>query len=163
MKKVPYTNTTESIQHKGPYMIMPGATREIESVYLDAKQEDEPVKVAANPVALLLAGNVAAVLAGLAALSVDELDGLELAEQAGANRKGVLTGVAQERLRRADFSSRRDALMAVIESADVEVLQQQRELVAEHPELVDLVEAKLAELAQVAEQTGAISDDQSQD
>jgi len=41
MKKIPYHNTTDKPKHFGPVTVMPGCTRQIESVYLVKTVQDQ--------------------------------------------------------------------------------------------------------------------------
>ncbi|MBK7011927.1 MAG: hypothetical protein IPH43_04070 [Xanthomonadales bacterium] len=70
---------------------MPGAEAKIEA------------PAAGDPLLDLLDGSVADVVGKLTSVSALGLDQLEAAEKDGKTRKGVLTGLTEERLRRASF------------------------------------------------------------
>lgn len=94
MRKVAFTNTTASFAHVGGVMIPPGDTRDVDARLVPGYQAEaagaEPV-VPADPLALVLAGKVAEVVAGLEALDDDELDRLMVLEaESDRPRKGVL-------------------------------------------------------------------------
>lgn len=100
--KVPYTNTTTAPQYVGPHLVQPGDTRMVDDTFLPpaagaAVVADEPE----SPLLSLLDGNVQEVAAALAALSDDDLAQIEAAETAGKTRKGVLTAIEEDKLRRA--------------------------------------------------------------
>lgn len=104
--QVPYTNNTKNIQHVGNKTIMPGQTREVEESHIHAHfgkpAESAPQKETENILDTLLAGKVESVVAGLDALSSDDLDAVEKMEQdAKKPRRGVLNAIAELRLKRA--------------------------------------------------------------
>lgn len=104
MQKVSYTNTGKTAQHIGPVCVMPGDTREVDPRDLPDYRPEPAAAPATDPHAELLAildGKVADVLAALPGLSLAQIDVLEQAEQDGNTRKGVMEGIAAERLRRA--------------------------------------------------------------
>ncbi|MES1977300.1 MAG: hypothetical protein V4451_04645 [Pseudomonadota bacterium] len=97
------TNTSSNCMFVGSTMIPPGESRTVEV----------PDEVAAPVVAngepslddrlkIILAGNVASVLAELPTLTQEALDRAVLLEKDGGNRKGVLNGIDAELLTRAN-------------------------------------------------------------
>lgn len=100
-----------------------------------------------NPLELLLRANVQTVSSGLSSLSDDELDNIETLELMGQDRKGVADAIASERLRRADLADKKTETLALLESGTAEQLMQQKAIVSEHDELVNLIDNRLAELS----------------
>lgn len=104
LNQIPIHNAGTTNMHIGGVVIRPGATRMIDERLVpghlkpattDAGEEE----TADDPVANLLDLNVASIVAALPEFG--DLDALEAAETEGKARKGVLEGIAHERLRRA--------------------------------------------------------------
>lgn len=93
------TNEKAFTIYRNGVAILPGETK-----HFPAPPRPVEVAPATDPHAELLAildGKVAEVLAALPGLSLAQIDVLEQAEQDGNTRKGVMEGIAAERLRRA--------------------------------------------------------------
>jgi hypothetical protein len=104
--KIPVENKTKMPIYVGSYMIAPGETRHFDEEDVPEHLRpaaDAPVEVAAptDPLAELLDGNVATVIAALTDLSLEDIERIGDLEQAGLARKGVLSAVAEELLARA--------------------------------------------------------------
>lgn len=105
--KIPVSNNTAMPIYVGAAMIPPGETRHFDEQDVPhhlrpAPVEAAPVAAPADPLAELLKGNVAAVVAALADLPDADVERLGELEQAGQARKGVLSAVAEELLVRAE-------------------------------------------------------------
>lgn len=104
-------NTTANTLYVGGCAIAPGEGREVdmpEAGPVVAPSEEPDADALLHE---LLAGNVAAVAGALADLSVETLARLaELEAQAEKPRKGVLTALADERIKRADAALTSDPL-----------------------------------------------------
>lgn len=110
MKKVPFTNPTDGYLHVGAVMVPPHDTRDVDPRLIPAKfrpkadkpADEPPPPPPADPLELVRAGNVKDVTAALPGLSDEELDRIEALENAiEAPRKGVLSAITADRLRRA--------------------------------------------------------------
>lgn len=132
MSKVPYTNQTDVVQHIGPCTVWPGQTREIEESMLPgAKKEEsfEPEKKQSEVIAEMLAHKVPEVVEIIPSLSDSELDKIEEAEKASANRTGVLSEISSERLARVDVAQRAHEYAESIAEYDLETLKEELESV----------------------------------
>lgn len=107
-------NDTGHIIYVGGCAIAPGEGREVDmpEALPAVAQVDEPAAPDSDaPLRELLAGNVAAVTAALAEFGADTLARLEVLEGAAEKpRKGVLTALADERIKRADAALTSDPL-----------------------------------------------------
>ena len=104
-------NDTANIIYAGGCAIAPGEGREVEVPEALPAQTlpDEPDADA--PLRELLAGNVATVTAALAEFGVETLKRLaEIEGAAEKPRKGVLTALADEQIKRADAALKSDVL-----------------------------------------------------
>jgi len=111
MAKIPHTNTTENIQHIGNTTLWPGDTREVEESLIPGKAPDqEAAPDPTDPIAELLAENKGVIERQIQArdetgrpiIDMEALLTLEAAENATEKpRKGVLSAIAEEKLRRA--------------------------------------------------------------
>jgi len=107
MREIPVHNDTKHNMHVAGAVIRPGETRlfpehDVPEKYLpEAKAAEEEKKPEADPIAEIAKGTVAAVLMTLPSLDEEALGKVEAAENEGQKRKGVLEGIAGERLRRA--------------------------------------------------------------
>jgi hypothetical protein len=100
MEKKPFHNALAVVAYIGGVMIPAGATRLVDAQFVpDAPAEAGPAP--ADPILELLDNNVGHVVEALPGLSDEDLDKVEAAENAGKTRKGVLEGIAADRLRRA--------------------------------------------------------------
>lgn len=107
MREVPVKNTGKTNLHVAGVVIVPGETKMLPASMVPARFLPEEEAEPAAPVAQtdqtieILKGTVAKVADVLPALTSEQLDALETAEAAGAQRKGVLEAIAADRLRRA--------------------------------------------------------------
>ena len=105
--KIPVSNSTAMPIYVGAAMIPPGETRHFDEQdvppHLRPAQEvaAEP-EAPADPLAELLKGNVASVVAALPGLSVSDVERLGDMEQADLGRKGVLGAIAEQLMIRAE-------------------------------------------------------------
>lgn len=107
MKKIPFTNETDTYLTIGTVTIAPGMTRDVEETlhpdYKPAQVEAETGEV--DIVDVLLSGPVDELLKCLPELSDEDLDRLDDKEQQAASpRSEVLTAVSALQLTRADAS-----------------------------------------------------------
>lgn len=110
MAIVAFTNNTKKTAHIGTKSIPAGETREVDETLLPITQPREQVEQKpANPLTELLTGNVQDVLSKLDEYTADELGAIEQLETAGANRKGVLEGIANQLLVLAQADSNPDS------------------------------------------------------
>ena len=114
MKK-PYTNNTKEVQHIGSVTVMPGKTREVEEMHiqahLGASESDEGTSKTPelSVVEQIRADSIPKILHKLIELSSETHDALDLAEKASAQpRVGVINAITEERLRRAADTSKED-------------------------------------------------------
>ena len=122
--KIPVTNNTKMPMYVGASMIPPGETRHFDEQdvphHLRPTPPDLPLSGGekGDPLAALLQGNVKSVADALNGLSTEEVERLGELEQAGQNRKGVLSAVAELLLGRAANAE----LLAKVEGmSDVEL------------------------------------------
>lgn len=107
--KIPVTNNGAMAMYVAGLMIPPGETRHFDADLVPlhlrpAAQEPEADKTQFDPLAELIEGTVKEVAAEIPALSDEDLSRLGELEQGkgDAARKGVLSAVAEEILKRAD-------------------------------------------------------------
>ncbi len=107
--RVPIENNGQMPLYVAGVMIPPGEIRHFEDDQLPPEYrqpaEESEVDLTLDPLVDILKMKVADVASGLAALSDEELDRLEMLEVEGQNRKGVIAAVAEERLRRAELKA----------------------------------------------------------
>lgn len=107
MSKIPVKNNGAMPIWVGGTMIPAGETRHFDPHHVPpehrpARAKAESEAPPADPLQAIQSGSVKAIVAGIEALTDDELGRLEELEQAGgAPRKGVMEAIAAERLRRA--------------------------------------------------------------
>ena len=105
--KIPVSNNSAMPIYVGAAMVPPGETRHFDEQDVPHHLRPAPVEAAkveapADPLAELLKGNVAAVVAALPDLADADVERLGELEQAGQARKGVLSAVAEALLVRAE-------------------------------------------------------------
>lgn len=104
--KIPVSNNTAMPIYVGAAMIPAGETRHFEEQdvphHLRPVQEAAPVDEPVDPLVTLLESNVGDVVAALPELSRADVERLGELEQAGQARKGVLSGIAENLLARAE-------------------------------------------------------------
>lgn len=107
-------NSTGHIIYVGGCAIAPGEGREVdmpEALPAVALADESAAPDADAPLRELLAGNVAVVTAALAEFGADTLARLEVLEGVAEKpRKGVMTALADERIKRADAALTSDPL-----------------------------------------------------
>lgn len=98
--RVAYTNPHAHPEYIGGVMIPAGETREIDATHHPDYRPTESGTAAAPQtiVEVLLAGDVATLLAHIPALGADDLQALSDREQAGARRENVLSALAEQLL-----------------------------------------------------------------
>lgn len=109
MSKIPVTNNGKMNIWVGGQMIPPGETRHFEPHHVPPEYRPAPATAAPaepetpdDPLEIVRAGNVKEVTSALPALSLEDLDRLEALENASETpRKGVLSAITADRLRRA--------------------------------------------------------------
>lgn len=147
----------------GSIMIPPGESRtfephEIPKMYHDTVLAEKIPNT--NPIIEVLNAKVPQVIAGLADLSGDELDQLEKAEISGKNRKGIIDAITEERLYRTARAEKLQELEPVLDSGDIESLMRQRELVSGYSDLLELVDARIADLGTEGKNSDESQDDE---
>jgi len=151
MQEIPITNDGVNMMYVGGRTINPGETRLIpiqdvpHHMRPGVKKSEPPQE---KPLELLLQANVETVSNRLPGLSHDELDEIDQLEKLNQARKGVADAISRERLRRADLALLTDETELLIDHGSVEQLQQQKDKVAAHPELVNLIDNRLAILSE---------------
>jgi len=127
MSKVAYTNKTDGIQHIGPCTVWPGQTREVDERDLPITEGNEspvpPVNDQSTIITEMLGQTIPKISELLPSQSDELLDALELAEQAGEARKGVLADITAERLSRADAAKSAEEYAQLIADYTLEDLQ----------------------------------------
>lgn len=98
--RVAYTNPHAHPEYIGGVMIPAGETREIDATHHPDYRPSESGTAAAPQtiVEVLLAGDVATLLAHIPALGADDLQALSDREQSGARRENVLSALAEQLL-----------------------------------------------------------------
>lgn len=148
MQKVPYTNSTKKIVHVGNVTIFPGDTREVDPTLLPGHKAKQPAEqLDVNPILALLDGSVKQIADALSGISAEDLDALELAEEAGKTRKGVLEAIAEERLSRADAAQEAEEFVAELTAMSDEDLDAAVDMYQEDAGKLALVEAEIARRA----------------
>lgn len=102
MALIPVTNDGDSTRYVGGYAIHPGETREVPEHLVPADVDvvmDQDAVI--DPVAQTLGHPIKGIVEMLPAMDDAELALVESAEIIGANRKGLLTAIAEEKLKRA--------------------------------------------------------------
>lgn len=106
--KVPYYNETDKFLHFGAVTIPPGETRDVDECLLPDYQAPENAAQddAADPLLAISAMSIAKIEAGIADLSLEEIDRLEALEKEKASpRQGLMAVILSERLRRAELAA----------------------------------------------------------
>ncbi len=100
--KVPYTNEGNTVVHIGNVTVMPGHTRDVEEHDIPEFKSEVPAeKEKTDQLAEFLLCKVPDVVASLQGLSLADIERMAELEQAGQNRKGVLSAIAETLLVRA--------------------------------------------------------------
>lgn len=160
MKPVAFTNDTDKTIPIGSKSVRPGETREVDPSMipekwkkkahgLEAKKEDSKPEL--NPILLILDGTVADVLQAISEKKddgsykylTDDLAALEQAEQAGNTRKGVIEGLSEERLSRANAVQEIETFVKELSEMSDPDVKAARELHAEEPGMLALVQAEI--------------------
>lgn len=95
MKQIPYFNDTTHTVFVGGVMVPAGESRLVDARLLPQHEVHEPAPEQADPLAELLKGTVAEVVAKLPELEHDDLERLGELEQLGQARKGILGPIAE--------------------------------------------------------------------
>lgn len=106
MKKVPFTNTSDSFRNIGGVLIAPGSTRPVDarllSGYGKTKPGQRPAKQHSDPILVLLDRKVPDIVPELPRLTSAQFDKLQQAERDGnKTRKTLKTAFDEEFARRA--------------------------------------------------------------
>lgn len=148
-KRIPVTNNTSMNLYVGSNIVPPGETRDFfeSQVPLHLRpvdQVEEAPVVVVDPLAELLDGNVASVVAALPELTTEQIEKLGEMEQAGGKRKGVLSALAEALLTRA---ANKDAMDKVGLLSDEELAAELEAVgsdIAASPEYLAALEAESA-------------------
>lgn len=161
MEQVAFTNDTKKTIHIGPKSVRPGETREVDPSMIPAKlkskahglveKNDQASEPELNPVLLILDGTVADVLKAIAEknndgsykYSTDDLSALEQAEQAGNTRKGVIEGLTEERLARANAVQEMETFVQELSEMSDPDLEAARDLHVDEPGMLALVQQEM--------------------
>ena len=130
MNKVHYHNTTDATIYIGGVQIAPGAARLVDARLVPGAVVKAEAPPAGDPLLDVLDGSVPEVVAKLAAVSLAGLGQLEQAEKNGKTRKGVLTGITEERLKREAFQPTAEQLAALQAMSDEEFQKMEDEAIA---------------------------------
>lgn len=104
MKRIPYTNDGDTAKYVAGILIPPGETRLVDALQVSAPVPMDDAPEAPPPVptedvlVAILDGSVKDITEALPALTLEQLDTLELAEQGGKTRKGVIEALAAARI-----------------------------------------------------------------
>lgn len=164
MNEIPVTNHGTTSLSVGSAVVLPGETKHFPAhlvpIHLraDAQPEAPPAdEPDTERLALdeILEHNVTQITEMLPALSLGELDDLEIAETEGKARKGLLSAIVEERLRRASTDDQdapgdpeMDAYAAGLTEMDDDELAEQLELMEGQPTMIAAIEAELERRAQ---------------
>lgn len=124
MKKIPVHNKTAMPIYVGAAMVLPGETRHFDEHEVPRHlrpKEDAPAKeqaAPADPLAEMLKGTVKEVVAALAGMPLSDIEKLGDLEQAGQERKGVLSAIADIQL---NHAANADMLAKVAAFSDEEL------------------------------------------
>lgn len=156
MAEVPVKNDGKHDMHLGGKLIPPGEIRFVEQrfVHMKGKKESDPPPP--NPLSKMLEHTVPQIAEligqrntdGQPVINNETLDELEQLEKAGKNRQGVLTGIVEERLSRADEAQEIEKFIAELKDMADEDLKAALELYKEDEGKQVLVEAELMARAQ---------------
>lgn len=161
MKQVALTNDTEKTIHCGPKSVRAGETREVDPTMIpeehkkrahglkdDAGKKDKTE--APNPLLALLDFAIPAILMAIAEMingeykySMEDLRVLEQAEEGGKTRNGVMSGIAEERLRRGTHAQEAEQLANDLPTADDEWLASALDTFAHDEGLLALVKEEI--------------------
>lgn len=137
MNDIPVTNHGKTLLWVGPTMIPPGETRVLPAHHVPPHLRPAPAAAAAplppvDPVLALLDGTVKEIIAELPLLADADLVRLEAAEHEGNTRKSLMSGIADERLQRAQASESAKQFLALAPEARAAQLEHSgnRELLA---------------------------------
>lgn len=148
MNKIPVTNNGTSAISVGTSIVLPGETRHFEEHevphHLRPKQEAAPVAAPVDPLAELLKGNVASVVAALNGMLFADIERLGELEQLGAARKGVLSAIAEIQLTQANLTDVQKAAAALSDEALAAALAEAGTDINTDPEYVAALEAEQA-------------------
>lgn len=160
MNKVAFTNDTKNTIHIGSKSVRAGETREVDQSMIPEKLKKKAhglnaVKKAVkeniiNPILVLLDETVPNILIAISTkikgeykYSLDDLAVLEQAEVAGKTRNGVISGFAEERLRRGNQAQEAEQLVNSLPSMVDEDLTAALLSLANDEGLIALVQAEI--------------------
>lgn len=129
--EVPVHNSGKHIMYVGGRAIPPGETRHIHHSLIPGHTGHSEEAAEAKPeepkgIADLVTGKVSEIKEAVPNLSDEDLQALQEAEKAGAQRKGVFTAIEEERLKRAANPHEREAaeVQNMLPDLDDDELQQ---------------------------------------
>ena len=148
-KRIPVTNNTKMNLYVGSNIVPPGETRDFPESQVPhhlrpATVEEEKVEVIKDLLVELLLANVKDVTAALAGMATADVERLGELEQAGQNRKTLLSAIAEELLNRA---ANAETLAKVAAFTDEELANEIDAVLSDtaaDPEYIDLLEAEAA-------------------
>ncbi|HLP97483.1 MAG TPA: hypothetical protein VK149_03460 [Sideroxyarcus sp.] len=148
MNKIPVHNKTAMPMYVGATMILPGETRHFDEHevphHLRQKQEEEQSAPALNnPLADLLKGSVAEVVAALAGMNAADIERVGDLEQQGKARKGILSAIAEKLLNHA-ADERAQLIAAMSDEALAAALTEAGTDINVNPEYLAALEAEAA-------------------
>ena len=104
--KRPYYNAGKKPVYKGATLVMPGESRDVEEIYLDAVEETAEAPAKLSLVEKVRGLSIKTATAEFGTLTDDELDDLEqLESEQEEPRKGLLSNITVEKLQRAGGES----------------------------------------------------------
>lgn len=121
MKKIHYHNTTDTTVYIGGVAIAPGSARLVDARLVPGATVKTEAPPAGDPLLDILDGSVPEVVEKLKTVSLAGLGQLEAAEKNGKTRKGVLTGITEERLHRASMEPTDEQLVALQKASEEEL------------------------------------------
>jgi len=99
--KVPFHNTTDKPIYKGPVLIQPGESRDVDELYVDAVESTEESLAEPSNIETIQGLSIAKATAEFGTLTDNELDELEELEMDQENpRDGLINAITVERLAR---------------------------------------------------------------
>ncbi len=105
MRKTIYHNGSKRVEYVGGRSIPPGEAREVDERDLPGYRAEAPPPQPAASVLDVLDLSIAQIREHLPDLTDEDLDLIESTEVAGKTRKGVISSITEERLRRASTTA----------------------------------------------------------
>jgi len=147
MARIVIHNPGTGPMYVGNHTVPPGDSRDFDEAdvppHLRPQPEGEMLPTV-DPINDLVGSPIKEILPQLKALAAHDLDLLEEAERTGPARKGLMSAITEEKLRRATVAQELAELEGLMPGMTVAELQTHRETVAEHPELVGAIDEMIA-------------------